>query len=52
MAMLSSMCKHAKLGHTPETNLDFQSLDVSILTPITPSAAMHCYIVKVIIALG
>ena len=46
MAMLSSMHKHAKLGHAPEISLDFQSLDVSILTPKTPSAAMHCYIVK------
>ena len=46
MAMLSSMRKHAKLGHTPENFLDFQNLDVSILTPKTPSAAMHCYTVK------
>ena len=46
MAMLCSMRKHAKLGHTPERILDFQSLGVSILTPKTFSAAMYCYIVK------
>ena len=46
MAMFSNMHKHVTLGHTPEKNLDFQSLDVSILTPKTPSAAMYCYIVK------